>query len=255
MVIMDDLKQNQSSNEKPKGNKIINILIFIGMILLIQIPIGVSLIALPFSVKFSKLTSIALSMLITGTALLIIWLVRNYYLSHTYERQYQSMRGKDIFINIGFLVLSMVFSILSSVLMVIFTGNDTTANEKEINENLDLLLQKDHLPHISIVATVVLMICIIGPYLEELLFRGIFKETLFMKYRFWLPFIISSIIFSSQHLSTNIFSYAIYFLMGCVLYLAYNRRRNIKDSMMVHMLNNSVSTLPVFVGYLWLYFR
>lgn len=108
MVIMDDLKQNQSSNEKPKGNKIINILIFIGMILLIQIPIGVSLIALPFSVKFSKLTSIALSMLITGTALLIIWLVRNYYLSHTYERQYQSMRGKDIFINIGFLVLSMV---------------------------------------------------------------------------------------------------------------------------------------------------
>ena len=161
---MDDLKQNQSANEKPKGNKIVNILIFIGMILLIQIPIGVSLIALPFSVKFSKLTSIALSMLITGTALLIIWLVRNYYLSHTYERQYQSMSGKDIFINIGFLILAMVFSILSSLLMVIFTGNDTTANEKEINESLDLLLQKDHLPHISIVATVVLMICIIGPY-------------------------------------------------------------------------------------------
>ncbi|MDU1613897.1 MAG: CPBP family intramembrane glutamate endopeptidase, partial [Staphylococcus epidermidis] len=44
-------------------------------------------------------------------------------------------------------------------------------------------------------------------------------------------------------------------LMGCVLYLAYNRRRNIKDSMMVHMLNNSVSTLPIFVGYIWLYFR
>lgn len=105
---MDDLKQNQSASEKPKGNKIVNILIFIGMILLIQIPIGVSLIALPFSVKFSQLTSIALSMLITGIALLIIWLVRNYYLSHTYERQYQSMRGKDIFINIGFLILAMV---------------------------------------------------------------------------------------------------------------------------------------------------
>ena len=111
------------------------------MILLIQIPIGVSLIALPFSVKFSKLTSIALSMLITGTALLIIWLVRNYYLSHTYERQYQSMREK---ISLLILVSGIIngFSILSSVLMVIFTGNDTTANEKEINESLDLLLQK-----------------------------------------------------------------------------------------------------------------
>lgn len=50
------------------------------------------------------------------------------------------MRGKDIFINIGFLVLLMVFSILSSVLMVIFIGNDIIVNEKEINESLDLFL-------------------------------------------------------------------------------------------------------------------
>ena len=79
-------------------------------------------------------------MLITGTALLIIWLVRNYYLSHTYERQYQSMREK---ISLLILVSGIIngFSILSSVLMVIFS-NDTTANEKEINESLDLLYKK-----------------------------------------------------------------------------------------------------------------
>lgn len=35
--------------------------------------------------------------------------------------------------------------------------------------------------------------------------------------------------------------------MGCVLYVAYNRRRNIKDSMMVHMLNNSITTIPLFL--------
>ena len=58
--------------------------------------------------------------------------------------------------------------------MVIFTGNDTAANEKEIKKGFTFT--KDHLPHISIVATVVLMICIIGPYLEELLFRGILKK-------------------------------------------------------------------------------
>ena len=34
--------------------------------------------------------------------------------------------------------------------------------------------------------------------------------------------------------------------MGCVLYVAYDRRRNIKDSMMVHMLNNSITTIPLF---------
>lgn len=43
--------------------------------------------------------------------------------------------------------------------------------------------------------------------------------------------------------------------MGCVLYFVYNRRCNIKDSMMVYMLNNFVLILLVFVGYLWLYFR
>ena len=60
--------------------------------------------------------------------------------------------------------------------MVILLATILQRMRKEINESLDLLLQKDHLPHISIVATVVLMICIIGPYLEELLFRGIFKK-------------------------------------------------------------------------------
>ena len=33
--------------------------------------------------------------------------------------------------------------------------------------------------------------------------------------------------------------------MGCALYITYNRRRNLKDSMMVHMLNNSLTTIPI----------
>lgn len=252
---MDNLKQDKRSRRRAKGNKFLNILMFIGMIVLIQIPLAISLLALSFSTQLRNLTTIAVSMLILGIVLLIIWLVRGYYLNHTYEDPHQRIRGKDILINIGFFLLATAFSIGGSILMLTFTGSDSTANEKNIDESLSVFMQKDHLPHISIAITVVLMICVIGPYLEELLFRGIFKETLFMKCRFWLPLILSSLVFSSQHLSTNIFSYALYFFMGCALYLAYDRGRNIKDSMMVHMLNNSVSTLPVFIGYLWLYFR
>ena len=40
----------------------------------------------------------------------------------------------------------------------------------------------------------VITISFITPYLEELIYRGIFKETLFKKTSFWLPFIISSIV-------------------------------------------------------------
>ena len=48
-------------------------------------------------------------------------------------------------------------------------------------------------------------------------------------------------------LSTSIIKYIFLcnlFLMGIILYIAYDRRRNLKDSMMVHIFNNSLTTLP-----------
>lgn len=252
--MLDQIK-NKNSKEKHRGNKIVNILIFIVMVIGIQIPVALALVALPLSLRLNDWYTIAISMLILGVALLIIWGVRSYYLFRTYEYQHQKMTAKDIWINIGMFFLAIFCSIGSNALMFIFTGNSDTENEKTINESLGSLMDKSHLPHPSIVIVTVLCLCVIGPYLEELVFRGIFKETLFMKSRFWLPLIISSMVFSSQHLSSNIFSYALYFLMGCVLYIAYNRRRNVKDSMMVHMLNNSLTTIPILITYLYFYFK
>lgn len=252
---MIDSKVSKKDNIRHHGNKIINILIIIVMAFGIQIPAALSIIALPLSLKLNDWYTIALSMLVLGIALFIVWGVRSYYLYRTYENQYLKMRVQDIFKNIGFFFLAIICSIASNALMFIFTGATGTENEKQIDDSLNSLMDKSHLPHFSIVLVTILCICFIGPYLEELVFRGIIKETLFMKSRFWLPLIISSMIFGSLHISTNIFSYGLYFLMGCVLYIAYDRRRNIKDSMMVHMLNNSITTIPLFIAYLYFYFK
>lgn len=72
---------------------------------------------------------------------------------------------------------------------------------------------------------------------------------------FWLPLIITSIVFGGMHVSNNLISFGIYFTMGLILYLSYNRRNNIKDSMMVHMINNSIIAIVMLVNYIIVYFN
>lgn len=178
---MIDSKMKKKDDVRHNGNKIINILIIIVLTIMIQIPAAMSIIALPFSLKINDWYTIALSMLILGLTLFIVWAIRSYYLYRTYENQCHKMSMKDVFKNIGFFFLAIIFSITSNALMFIFIGDSDTKNEKVIDESLDSLMDKSHLPHLSIVLVTIICLCFIGPYLEELVFRGIFKETLFMK--------------------------------------------------------------------------
>ena len=52
-----------------------------------------------------------------------------------------------------------------------------------------------------------------------------------------LPAIVTSVVFTLPHI-TQLTEFPIYFALGLVLYLSYARRGNIKDSMLVHILNN-----------------
>ena len=67
---------------------------------MIQIPAAMSIIALPFSLKINDWYTIALSMLILGLTLFIVWAIRSYYLYRTYENQCHKMSMKDVFKNI-----------------------------------------------------------------------------------------------------------------------------------------------------------
>ncbi|WP_186302497.1 CPBP family glutamic-type intramembrane protease [Staphylococcus hominis] len=60
-------------------------------------------------------------------------------------------------------------------------------------------------------------------------------------------FTVLSSIFSSLHSSTNWISFLIYMTLGMVFYMAYNRRKNLKDSVMVHMLNNAFASVSMVI--------
>ncbi|MCD8899537.1 CPBP family intramembrane metalloprotease [Staphylococcus gallinarum] len=236
-----------SNSVKPKGNRIINILIFIGLMFLVSSPTMIA-----GSIIYSVVNHASLWIVIGITVLgiiwtiFIMWLFRWYYHKKSYETLQHRFGLKDILINIlWFIVLRITIGVFTLIMQSVFGDN--------ISENDKILLnQMEQLNDLSVGSVIgllffLIVIIFVAPFLEELLFRGIFKETIFKKSAFLLPLIISSAIFSSLHGSTNWISFLMYMTLGMFFYLIYNRRKNLKDSMMVHMLNNAMAGIAMLV--------
>ncbi|PTE69342.1 CPBP family intramembrane metalloprotease [Staphylococcus devriesei] len=249
-------KEEDLHNEEryPKGNKFVRALIFIGWLLLAQIPLVTILFIYSFSLYMDLLTGTITTLIFLILTAVITWFVRSYYKRHTYEHP-SKFKGKDIITNIGWAVLLRLIVIGMSYLMLFATGSMQTQNDKfllgDMNANKPT---PDQLGQIFPFIVFVIVIIFVAPYLEELIYRGIFKETLFKRSRFWLPFILSSLIFASQHGLSNWVAIIMYTLMGMVFYLAYHRRGNVRDSMMVHMIHNGVTGVIMLVSYFVLLF-
>lgn len=238
---------NYSNSVKPKGNRIVNILIFIGLMLLVSSPTIVA-----SSIIYSVVNHVSLWIIIGITIIGIIWtifmmwLFRWYYHKKSYETHQHQFRLKDILINISwFIALRITIGIFSLIMQSVY--NDSTSENDKI-----LLNRMEQLSNLSVSSVIgllffLIVIIFVAPYLEELLFRGIFKETIFRQTAFLLPLIISSVIFSSLHGSTNWISFLMYMALGMCFYMVYNRRKNLKDSMMVHMLNNAMAGIAMVI--------
>ena len=82
----------------------------------------------------------------------------------------------------------------------------------------------------------ILSSCILGPLLEELLFRKNLLDKLLQFNSRTISIILSSFIFSFMHSSINSMIYA--FILGIVLGLIYLRYKSIKITMYAHMISN-----------------
>jgi len=244
-----DSYYHKKDEHYPKGNRFLNVLIFIGWMLLAQIPIVLILFITNFSAKMDVTSGTLATLLFMLLAAVVIWLVRRYYQRHTYE-PIKPFKRKDIMINIGWALLLRVIVIGMSFLMMAITGQAQTENDKALLGNFQgAKPSPDQLGQAFPVIVFALTLTFVAPYLEELIYRGIFKETLFKRSSFWLPFILSSLIFASQHGISNWVAVLMYIIMGMVFYLAYHRRHNVRDSMMVHMIHNGVTGIVIIVSY------
>ena len=104
------------------------------------------------------------------------------------------------------------------------------------SENTETIMQVTEIAPIMILASVVL-----GPILEELVFRRVVFGSIVQTQNFWVAGIISSIIFALIHLDfTHIILYTI---SGFVFAFLYYKTRRLLTSIIAHMMLNGFVTI------------
>lgn len=79
---------------------------------------------------------------------------------------------------------------------------------------------------------------ILSPIAEELIFRGILMNLFFKPDAYWMPIVLSGLLFTLAHSSTTPISYLIYFYMGAVFAYIYRRTGRLTNTILLHALNN-----------------
>lgn len=151
---------------------------------------------------------------------------------------------KDFIQSKNLIIKSLLYSLLLILINLAlsnfyyFKFGESTLNQNSINETFKGFLIIE-----------VLLVGIIGPIIEEFIFRYEIFNTLKCKlfkhkqYSIIIAAIISSIIFSIFHLIGNIYGFLLYFILGVTFCAIYEKTNNIIVCIIVHIFNNLLSVL------------
>lgn len=178
----------------------------------------------------SELLLATITVLAVG-AFIFIAKKRGYF--HTVEKEFSK---KNIGIIFMAFILMWIIAIVFKLIM-----QETTKNQQVI---------QDVTANISIV-NLFLMLCIGAPIMEEIIFRGVIMNEVFRGANNQkissnmeiIGLIISSILFSSTHLSANFSSFLMYMALGVCMGGTYLLTKSLKCSIALHFLNNFLSFL------------
>ena len=142
---------------------------------------------------------------------------------------FQKGDGKRIALS---LLGMLLISVLGTVLLRWLHGEVTTANQASLMEEFrrgDIILLS-------------IMLGILAPIAEEIIFRGIIPLKIFKGYESW-GYIIGGLLFALFHGPTNIMSFVIYGGASVILTLLAYRTRRLEVSIAVHMINNGLPAI------------
>ena len=188
--------------------------------------------------RLGKSLPIYAEILLVALYLILVFLIfrslwRRYQKHVPEEKKNFKLSGKDIGFAFLFFILARVAAIVGVYLNLILSGNSQTSNDSAI-QGLGGMMSSQH---IFFALLFVATISFIAPIMEELIFRGFGTACVIKNNQKVWPAIVTSVVFTLPHI-TQLTEFPIYFALGLVLYLSYARRGNIKDSMLVHILNN-----------------
>lgn len=142
---------------------------------------------------------------------------------------FQKGDGKRISLSILGMFL---ISILGTALLRWVNGEVTTANQASLIEEFQrgngILLP--------------IMLGVLAPIVEEIIFRGILPLKIFKGYEGW-GYIVGGLLFALFHGPTNIVSFVIYAVSSVILTLLAYRTRRLEVSIAVHMINNGLPAI------------
>lgn len=223
----------------PKKNQIAAILhYFVGYMLVY--PYLVELVCLPFTKGQGIPVEAALFLCVAVMVVMVVLL------KPVFQESWEIFK-KDVVTNIGYIilygVLLIVVSIVMSLMVMLLTGLDNSANQMAIEGMIH------QYPFYVIFSAVVF-----APIVEEGLFRGVFFRSLSSR-NMMLAYVVSSLMFGFIHVMDSVlagnfldFCYIIvYASMGCVFARLYHKTDQMISGVILHALYNGLSILALFM--------
>ena len=180
--------------------------------------------------QISKQWTIVIGILLIFLALLVFIVVaKKIGILSQSGKVFQKGDGKRI--SLGILGMFLI-SILGTALLRWVNGEVTTANQTSLIEEFQrgngILLP--------------IMLGVLAPIVEEIIFRGILPLKIFKGYEGW-GYIVGGLLFALFHGPTNIVSFVIYAVSSVIFTLLAYRTRRLEVSIAVHMINNGLPAI------------
>ena len=189
------------------------------------------------SLGLGNIPFVVLTAIITIIALLLVFYFYCLQLRRSNEQNYNSKPHWQI--------RKVLLSLLGAIMLIFVSATIQLAlgfntNQTSTNQNL--------LDQISYQAGYFfpVMVIIVGPIFEEIIFRGLFFNTFFNKNTSsnkWLGILLSGLIFGYAH-DPGLTKYLlVYWALGCVLAWVYTTSKDLRYSILSHMIFNSLGFL------------
>ncbi|MDV5977730.1 UNVERIFIED_CONTAM: CPBP family intramembrane metalloprotease [Streptococcus canis] len=170
-------------------------------------------------------------LVIVGSVIIVLW--RLYQAKQDVSIKQQKMRLIDWGYLALFWLVGRVIAIVGTLVNQLWSGQAVSTNDAAIHTLARFI--KGGFPLYT--ALFVLVIALIAPIMEELVFRGFPTTYLFKGKSLKVAGLLTSLLFALPH-ATNLVEFIMYTCMGLLLFVAYQRRGNLKDSILLHIFNN-----------------
>lgn len=161
--------------------------------------------------------------------------------SITFNNNNLRLNTRDIIIDISLLIIKIAIIQIGYRFILPIFQNNSVSDSVEFEKYLFVVLKQPWPCALSYVLNII----IFGPILEEFIFRGFFFRYFFNKQNYIIGGFITTLVFCLLHSNNSLIELSIHFTSALFIFIAFYRNLNIKDSILVHMLNNLLYILMI----------